>query len=165
MHSDLFLIKKVGPRSDIRVGVAYEPVGYRSNIYLVNGQSSLTRYRLFYGNLHLLYGYQLSKSIRRIETRLLIGVFAGKLFNDDLLSMVKPDNILYRSKAISTFRPWNAGASLGISGSIPITHRSALGLKLVYNLGTTNIYTPEAVDRSGIKRYTRSISLSTFFKF
>lgn len=165
VHSDLFLLKRVSLRSDIRSGIAYEPVGYRSNIYLANGLSSITRYRLFYGNFHLLYSYQLSKQDKRIETRLLTGAFIGKLFNQDILSFVKPDNILYRSKALSTFGPWNAGISLGISSSVPIAQKSTLGLKFIYHVGTANIYTQEAIDSTGINRYTRSITLSTFFTF
>ncbi len=165
MHSDLFLLKKVSLLSDIRLGIAYEPVGYRNSIYLINGPYSFTRYRLFYGNLHLLYGYQLSKPTKRVETRILTGVFVGKLFDHDILSLVKPDNILYRSKAISTYGPWNAGFSLGISSSVFISSKTVLGLKLFYQVGTTNIIIPEAVERSGIKRYTRSIKLSTFLNF
>ena len=165
MHSDLFLVKKVSLRSDIRVGIAYEPVGYGDDTYLYTGMSSYTKFRLFYGNLHLLYSYQLSKPNNHIKTRLLTGVFVGRLFSDDILSLVKPDNILYRSRAISTFEPWNTGLSLGLSGSIPIGRNSAIGLKLVYHVGTSNIYFRADSKHIDIKRYTRSIGLSTFFNF
>lgn len=165
IRSDLFLIKKVSLRSDIRAGIAYEPIGFRSNIYLINGLSSFTRHRLFYGNLHLLYSYRLSKQTNRFENRLITGIFLGKLINNDILSFVKPDNILYRSKAGSTFGPWNTGLSLGVSSSILITQKKTLGLKVIYHLGTANIYIQEATDRTGFKRYTRSIALSTFLNF
>jgi len=165
VHGDLFLSKKITPRSEIRFGIAYEPVGYRSNIYLINGLSSFTRYRLYYGNIHLLYGYQLSKPNNHFENRLLTGVFIGQLVDDDILSLVKPDNILYRTKATSTFSSWNAGISLGISSSISISSKNELGLKLFYQVGTANIIIPEAVKLSGVRRYTRSITLSTFFDF
>lgn len=61
VHAGLLLIKPITHRSEVRLGVAYEPIGYRSDIYLFTNQSSLTRYRLFYGNIHVGYGYHLSK--------------------------------------------------------------------------------------------------------
>ncbi|MEZ0542825.1 hypothetical protein [Fibrella arboris] len=165
IHADLYLIKKVSIRSDISLGLGYEPIGFILDSHLPTGESSHTKFRLFYGNVHMLYGYQLSKLGKHIDVRALTGIFGGRLIDNDVLSLVQPDNILYRSKNTTTYTSWNAGVSLGISGSKQIARKCALGLKIMYHIGISNTLSRESISRGGIDRYTRSIGLSTFINF
>lgn len=165
IHADLFLVRKVSTRSDLRLGLGYEPVGFILDDFLSTGESARTKFRLFYGNVHLLYGYQLSKPGKHIEVKTLTGIFGGRLIDNDILSLVQPSNILYRSEDVTSYISWNAGASLGISASIPIARKNALGLKMMYHVGTTTITNQESLSRGARERYTRSIGLSTFFNF
>ena len=164
-HADAFLIKNFTPRFDTRIGVAYEPVGYTYTTSLGNNQSYFTKVRLFYGNLHLITGYRLNKPMKRVDVRLLTGIFAGRLLDQDIVSLLRPENKTFESKAISTYRLWNGGISFGLSTAIAIKQDKAIGVKLVASPGLTNIFIPEATEMTGIKRFTRSIILSTFFHF
>lgn len=165
VHSDIFLVKNITPRLDGRIGVAFEPVGFTYTYNLGNTQSSIVKHRLYYSNLHFMTAYRLNKSIKNIDIRLLTGVFVGRLLDHDIVSLLRPDNKTFKSKAISTYRLWNGGVSLGLSGSLTVRKNNAVGLKLIVSPGLTNIYIPEATKVTGFKRFTRSIDLSTFFSF
>ena len=164
-HSDVFIVKTISQRSDIRVGIAYEPVGYKTNVDLNNGQSYFIKNRLFYSNLHVVFGYKLSRLTKRFETKLLTGVFSGRLLQDDILSLLKPDNQLFRSRSVGTYKTWNRGVSVGFSSSIAIKKDNSLGLRFMYLPGLSNIFLQKASDKTGIKRFTRSVDLSTFITF
>ena len=165
VHSNVFLLKNITQRLDGRIGIAFEPVGYTTTVDLGNNQSYYNKIRLYYSNIQAMTGYRLNRAVKRIDIRLLTGVFVGRLLEQDIVSLLKPDDQIFKSRAVSTYRLWNGGISVGLSGSMTVKKNKAVGLKLSITPGLTNIFLPEATQVTGIKRFTRSIDLSTFFNF
>lgn len=165
IHADLFLIKPINQRLSTAFGIAYAPVGYQYQINLNQGQTNFIKGRLFYSNVQAQLHYRTSKPLHRVETTVLGGVFGGRLWQDDILTVVMPDNQHFSRRSISTYRLWNMGVCLGIASSISMNTANTMGLKLIYDVGLSNIFTEEASLTTGVKRYTRSITLSTYFTF
>lgn len=165
LKSDITILKNLNQKTDFRFSVGYEPVGYTTTVNLLNNRSIYTKTRLYYINSHFVVGHNISSPKKKLQTFIIIGFFVGRLIDQDFVGIMKPENTTFSGKAVSTYRFWNAGASAGLVSSIKILNKNELGLKFVINPGLTNIYIPEATKRSGLKRYTRSINLSTFFSF
>ncbi|MCC5612884.1 hypothetical protein LC612_40920 [Nostoc sp. CHAB 5834] len=165
LHSDVTAVKNINSYLDFRFSIGYEPVGYTTTVNLLNNRSIYDKTRLYYVNSHVLAGYSINKKAKKLHTVLLVGFYVGRLIDQDIVGVFKPENIKFRTKAQSTYRFWNAGVSAGLASSVKVNNRNDLGLKLLASPGLTNIYIPEATRRSGLKRFTRSICLSTFFSF
>lgn len=162
---DLFGVKPLSRRVDVRLGVAYEPVGNTDTYRVDVNDVAVTNVRLFFGNVHAVVGYQPFRMSPKVKVYVLGGLFAGRLFNYDMTTRLQPGGQVFVTKAVATYSGWNAGASLGVSGAVGLTDGTAVGLKMTYQPGLLNILTTEATAHSGIRTYTTSVGLSAFYQF